>query len=108
MDIKLNVKLLKKSIKHWEHNLGLKNIDDICIGAKYCALCVEFNVRVNSRANYCEDCCIFVKTGKEFCGGTAYVAIRDQRNYFGSVQRLAVERMLQFLKDLLVELEGSL
>lgn len=107
MDIKLNIKLLKKSIEHWEDNVKHKNMRGITLVSGSCALCVEFNVSVNSIADHCEGCCIYDKTGEKFCSGTAYRVLRFQLGSRKGIQRQEVEIMLQFLKDLLTELESK-
>lgn len=107
MNTELNIGLLKKSIKHWEENTQCEDYMDIDIGGEGCALCIAFNPRNNDNRTSCSSCCIGHKTGKDFCRGTIYSTIARQDDTADGIQMSAVEEMLQFLKNLLVELEGS-
>lgn len=107
MDVKLNIGLLKKSIKHWEENAQCEDYRDMDISGEACALCVAFNPVMTEYTQSCSNCCIGHKTGQKFCRGTVYDTIEGQDDSGNGIQMWAVEEMLQFLKNLLVELEGK-
>lgn len=60
---------LEASIKHWEENARVDDIDDAHIGAKHCALCRIFNSRFRAKNN-CNGCPVKEKTFYSWCIGT--------------------------------------
>ncbi len=65
---------LQESIRHWEQNTQAKTIDDIYIGADYCALCKLYLDTFN-----CDGCPVYETTAVHYCGKTPFEDVSRSR-----------------------------
>lgn len=86
---------LEASIRHWEENMQVADLDDAKLGHEHCALCLMFF------SQGCHGCPVRDHTGATYCRDTPYQEASDLAEY-GPLEDFiaAAEAELEFLKSL--------